>query len=155
MKSHTMAYFTLEECTRSDTARRLKIDNTPSAGIVAHITESIEHLLNPLREAWSMHCAREHHDTPAIRVSSGYRCEALNRAVGGVPNSAHCTGYAFDLIPCNGRMADFRDFCRDFLADKAFDQLISEKESAPGVPSWMHVGYKGPGGKQRRQFLVL
>lgn len=150
-----MKYFTWKECTHSDTARRLGIDNQPNAEIRAHITETVDRLLDPLREAWSDRCRQSGLGTPAIRISSGYRCEALNRAVGGVPNSAHRTGYAFDLIPCNGRMADFRDFCRGFLADRAFDQLISEKESAPGVPSWMHVGYRGPGGEQRRQFLVL
>ncbi|OUQ49614.1 hypothetical protein B5E60_13355 [Alistipes sp. An116] len=33
------------------------------------------------------------HSDTALRILSGYRCEALNRAVGGMPNSAHCTGY--------------------------------------------------------------
>lgn len=150
-----MTYFTLDECTRSDTARRLGIDNTPNADIEAHITESIEQLLDPLREAWAERCRVDGYGTPAIRVSSGYRCEALNQAVGGVPTSAHCSGYAFDLIPCNGQMVAFRDFCRDFLDQRLFDQLISEKENASGVPSWMHIGYKGPNGIQRRQFLVL
>lgn len=150
-----MLYFTLEECTRSDTARRLGIDNTPNPEIVAHITESVEQLLDPLREAWADLCARSRLGTPALRVSSGYRCVALNRAVGGVSTSAHCAGYAFDLIPVNGRMAAFRDFCRDFLDGRPFDQLISEKETSPGIPSWMHVGYKSLRGEQRRQFLVL
>lgn len=79
----------------------------------------------------------------------GSRCQVLNRAVGGMPNSAHCTP------PCNGLTADFRDLYSEFQTNRFFDQLISEKEISPGIPSWMHVGYEGPGGEQRRQFFVL
>ena len=77
-------------------------------------------------------------------------------AVGGSSTSAHCHGYAFDLVPVNGQMRAFKRFCRDFLAGRAFDQLISEGEDDHGVPSWMHVGYKHPDGKrQRRQYLSM
>ena len=77
-------------------------------------------------------------------------------AVGGSSTSAHCHGYAFDLVPTNGQMRAFKRFCRDFLAGRAFDQLISEGEDDHGVPSWMHVGYKHPDGKrQRRQYLSM
>ena len=47
-------------------------------------------------------------------------------AVGGSDTSAHCHGYAFDLVPVNRQMRAFKRFCRDFLAGRAFDQLISE-----------------------------
>lgn len=57
--------------------------------------------------------------------------------------------------PCNGLTADFRDLYSEFQTNRFFDQLISEKEISPGIPSWMHVGYEGPGGEQRRQFFVL
>ena len=57
-------------------------------------------------------------------------------AVGGSDTSAHCHGYAFDLVPTNGQMRAFKRFCRDFLAGRAFDQLISEGEDDHGVPSW-------------------
>lgn len=46
-----MKYFTMEECTRSDTAKAKGIDNTPGAAHKAHIVESIETLIDPLREA--------------------------------------------------------------------------------------------------------
>ena len=69
-------------------------------------------------------------------------------AVGGSDTSAHCHGYAFDLVPT---MRAFKRFCRDFLAGRAFDQLISEGEDDHGVPSWMHVGYKHPDGKRQRR----
>lgn len=89
-------------------------------------------------------------------ISSGYRGPELNAAVGGSSTSAHCHGYAFDLVPTNGKMREFKRFCREFLADKSFDQLISEKENDQGVPNWMHVGYKHPDGvRQRRQYLSM
>lgn len=121
-----MRYFTLQECINSDTAKARGIDNTPGAEHEAHI------------------------------ISSGYRGPKLNAAVGGSSTSAHCHGYAFDLVPTNGKMREFKRFCRTFLADKAFDQLISEKENDQGVPNWMHVGYKHPDGvRQRRQYLSM
>ena len=72
-------------------------------------------------------------------------------AVGGSSTSAHCHGYAFDLVPVNRQMRAFKRFCRDFLAGRAFDQLISEGEDSHGIPSWMHVGYKHPDGKRQRR----
>lgn len=150
-----MKYFTLEECTRSETARKKNIDNTPLPEIEAHIVESIETLIDPLREAWGDYCTRNGLGKAGIRISSGYRGPELNKAVGGSSTSAHCHGYAFDLVPTNGKMKEFKRFCRDFLADKAFDQLISEGEDSSGMPSWMHVGYKHPNGDQRREFLSM
>ena len=89
-------------------------------------------------------------------LPSGYRGPKLNAAVDGSSTSAHCHGYAFDLVPTNRKMREFKHFCRAFLADKAFDQLISEKENDQGVPNWMHVGYKHPDGvRQRRQYLSM
>ena len=140
-----MKYFTLEECYRSSTAAAKGIDNTPTPEIEAHIVESIETLIDPLREAWEAHCRQNGLGKVGINISSGYRGPALNKAVGGSFTSAHCHGYAFDLVPVNRQMRAFKRFCRDFLAGRAFDQLISEG------PSWMHVGYKHPDGKRQRR----
>ena len=52
-----MKYFTMEECIHSKVVRERGIDNTPSPEIEAHITESVESLLDPLREAWEA-CSR-------------------------------------------------------------------------------------------------
>lgn len=150
-----MKYFDIPECTRSETAKAKGIDNTPEPKHLAHIVEAIETLLDPLRETWGDYCHDAGLGTPGIRVSSGYRGPALNAAVGGSITSAHCHGYAFDLIPLNGKMADFKSFCRRFLADRPFDQLISEGENEDGLPSWMHIGYKSPRSEQRRQFLFM
>lgn len=151
-----MKYFTIQECVRSAKAVEKHIDNTPSPEIEAHLRETVERLADPLREAWAVYCTENGLGTPAIHVSSGYRCPALNKAVGGVPTSAHCFGYALDLQPLNNQMRAFKRFCREFLADKDFDQLISEGEKPDGRPSWMHVGYKHPDGvTQRKQLLSM
>lgn len=151
-----MKYFTMEECTRSSVARARAIDNQPDAMQQAHIVETVERLLDPLRESWSRYCEARGLGTPQIRISSGFRSPALNRAVGGSSTSAHCLGYAFDLVPCNGRLADFKHFCREFLATTGdFDQMISESETPDGTPAWIHVGYRNAAGRQRRQLLSM
>ena len=151
-----MKYFTMQECIYSSTAVARGIDNTPSPEIEAHIVESVEMLLDPLREAWDNYCNRNNLGKGGINISSGYRCPELNAAVGGSSTSAHRYGYAFDLVPTNRQMRTFKRFCREWLAGRAFDQLISEGEDESGMPSWMHVGYKHPDGvQQRRQFLSM
>ena len=150
-----MKYFSIRELIRSETALRLGLDNTPSDEHLANLKQLVDLLLDPLREAWGAECARRGFGDPALIVTSGYRGFRLNEAVEGSATSAHCCGSAADLVARNGRMADFRDFCRAWLADKPFDQLISEKESADGTPVRIHIGYKNRRGTQRRQCLIF
>ncbi len=83
----TMKHFTLNELTRSATAERLGIDNTPDATHVANLTRLVDRVLDPAREAFGA----------PIYVNSGYRCPELNRAVGGAVRSYHLQGRAADL----------------------------------------------------------
>lgn len=80
-------FFTLEEFTRSTTAKRLKIDNTPDDEVIRNIQYGVQMILDPLRRMIN---------TPII-ITSGYRCAKLNKAVGGVANSWHTKGNAADL----------------------------------------------------------
>lgn len=80
-------YFTLQEFIKSTTAARLKIDNTPSAEILRNLEYGVQMVLDPLRRI---------HQKPII-ITSGYRCEKLNKAVGGVANSWHTKGNAADI----------------------------------------------------------
>ena len=80
-------YFTLDELVRSTEATARGIDNTPSAEAEARLDILAERLLDPLRELWGA----------PLSVSSGYRCVALNAAVGGAPNSQHLRGEAADI----------------------------------------------------------
>lgn len=80
-------YFTLEELTKSSTAARLKIDNTPTTEILKNLQYGVDMVLDPLRRI---------HQQPVV-ITSGYRCEKLNKAVGGVSNSWHQKGNAADI----------------------------------------------------------
>lgn len=80
-------YFTLQEFIKSATAARLKIDNTPTNEIIRNLQYGVSMVLDPLRRI---------HQQPII-ITSGYRCEKLNKAVGGVANSWHTKGNAADI----------------------------------------------------------
>lgn len=139
-----MKYFSISELTHSAKAKELHIDNTPfSYEVVNNLTDLTENLLDPIREAWN---------APII-ITSGYRSDALNRAVGGSKTSAHRYGLAADVVPEN--MADFDKFVafvKDYLKDKEYDQLILEQKSGS---RWLHIGYKSADGKQRTQNLKI
>lgn len=137
-------YFTLEEFTRSDTARQLGIDNTPTPEHVQNLSDMCNDLLDPLREAWGS----------ALIVSSGYRGYRLNKAVKGSTTSAHCYGLAADLVPANGDIKGFKAFVPQFLkeSEKKYDQWIDEKNLKGN--EWGHIGYKDRKGRQRKQNLI-
>ena len=136
-------HFTLEELTASTTAVKLGIKNTPTDIEIGHLRMLCVYLLEPLRQAWGS----------GINVTSGFRCEKLNNKVGGSKTSAHRLGYAADIVPSNGKMAEFKAFVKAYLQayDKAFDQCIDEKK---GTSEWIHIGLVSPTGEQRRQFLI-
>ena len=131
-------YFTLKELCASETATKKKIDNFPSFTIVEHLKEMTENILEPLRVAWGS----------SINVTSGYRCDALNKAVGGVSTSAHRLGWAADLVPGNGKIDEFGKFVKEWLIRNRirFDQIIFEQS---GKTKWLHVGFKSSTGSQR------
>lgn len=148
-----MANFTIGELIQSSTASRLGIDNNPTPIVRVHLTETIT-LLESIRAEWEEYCAEHSLGTPAIRVSSGYRSPELNKAVGGVKNSAHVLGYAADLIPVNGMQDEFEKFMSEVFSKKgyAYDQIIIEWSK---TSRWIHVGYKRADGKQRRMCFHL
>ena len=87
-----MKYFKIEELTHSATATAQGIANVPSAEAVRNLELLTKCVLDRIREHWGR----------PIVVSSGYRCEALNEAVGGVKNSYHRLGMAADIYPVRG-----------------------------------------------------
>lgn len=121
----------LQECTKSQTAIRLGIENTPSE-------EAIDSLIRIAREVFQP--LRDHYRLP-IGVSSGYRSEELNRAIGGVSSSQHCKGEALDIdADIYGGLTNKQVF--DYIRDNLeFDQLIWEFGDE-STPDWVHVSYK-------------
>ena len=136
-KDIIMKYFSISEMTRSDTAKRLGIDNTPSYEIKKNLTLFIEKVLDPIREDWG---------SPII-VSSGYRCPELNKAVGGVKTSGHLYGYCADL-QVKGDLRKFSNFVIEWMKEHQmkWDQIIWEKS---GNVTWLHFCWIGKDGKQR------
>jgi len=131
-----MKYFTIKELTRSTTARLRGIDNTPSQQVINNLTALVDNVLDPLREAWGM----------PIHVNSGYRCKALNEAVGGVPASQHMLGEAADITvgtPTLNRHL----YAMLRRLNLPVDQAINEHDF-----SWIHVSY-GP--RHRRHYFAI
>ena len=136
-KDIIMKYFSISEMTRSNTARRLGIDNTPSDDIKKNLTLFIEKVLDPIREDWG----------GPISVSSGYRCPELNAKVGGAKTSGHQYGFCADL-QVKGDLRKFSNFVKDWMKNHkmSFDELLYE--SSGGV-TWLHFCWIGKDGKQR------
>lgn len=128
-----MKYFTINELTKTSTG----ISNIPNAEQIANLTYLVENLLDKAREQLGM----------PITVTSGYRSEKVNKAVGGVATSQHTKGEAVDLV-C-------RDNARLFniLKTMTFDQLIWEKGNSI-QPAWVHVSLKR-NGNNRKQIIRL
>lgn len=80
-------FFTLNELTKSSTASRYHIDNTPSAEIIQNLQYGVDMVLDPLRRLYGK----------PIIITSSYRCPELNKRVGGVANSWHTQGNAADI----------------------------------------------------------
>ena len=136
-------YFELEELLRSDTAINNHIENLPSWEIIENLKELRDKILNPLREAWGS----------PIHVNSGYRCKALNdRLYGASKTSVHMRGWAADLVPANGEIDMFIDFCKEWFKDKDFDQVIIEMSSKS---RWIHVGLYNNAGQQRKLLFTM
>ena len=137
-----MKYFTIEELCQSETAEKLKIDNSPTEEIIEHLTLLVDCLLDPLREAWG---------SPII-INSGYRCPLLNKAVGGSKTSSHMSGWSVDMRPKNGKMEEFKRFVIDFIKTRFWDQCILEKS---GNVEWVHLSLYNNSGKQRMMIFSL
>ena len=134
-------HFTLDELCASATAKAKGIINKPDVSQIINLVYLGAYVLEPLRVALG----------EPIKISSGFRCQALNKAVGGVANSQHCKGQAADLC-IDGDMDKGKrwfDYIRKHLD---FDQLIWE-HNAQGV-YWVHVSFVHPDfGKNRRQVI--
>jgi len=130
-------HFNLDEMTDSQTAVRLSIDEqfSPPESIKQNLTDLCIHVLEPIRTLT---------ESP-IRISSGFRCERLNEAIGGAKTSQHVKGQAVDFT------------CKDFTveelytiikqSDILFDQLIQE------FGRWVHISYCNTEAENRLQCL--
>ena len=135
-------WFKLEEFLISKTAKKKSIDNFPSWEVVEHLSE-LAWFLDDIRDVWGS----------GIIITSGFRCEALNKAVKGVKTSIHKIGYAADIYPSNGKFEEFKIVVKNWIEDKNFDQCIIEKNS--NDDQWIHIGLYNNKGQQRHELFNL
>lgn len=119
--------FTLEELCVTNTG----IDNIPDNEAILNLSELIKNVLQPLRNIYGV-----------IHINSGFRSKSVNKAVGGVQTSSHCTGEAADISGSDN--AKLFNLIRDKFI---FDQLIWEGGDDE-QPKWIHVSYKSQGNRE-------
>ena len=141
MKIPVTMHFTIEELFASATAKAKGIDNTPNMQQMINLVYLAAYVLEPLRMAM---------DEP-IKIGSGFRCQKLNKAVGGVYNSQHMKGQAADIC-IDGDIAKGKRWFNYIKDHLSFDQLIWE-HNAKGT-YWVHVSFVFPDfGKNRHQVI--
>lgn len=136
-----MKYFTLRELTHSDVALQNDIVNLPphnEAGEVYYnLTVLVDKLLDPIHERFAV---------PMI-ITSGYRCEKVNKLVGGVDNSQHMKGQAVDFWFPGFRQREMIEAFFEIAEEFDFDQLVYYKKRG-----FIHISYNR--GNNRHQIII-
>ena len=141
MNTPVTMHFTIEELYASATAKAKGIDNKPSTQQMINLVYLAAYVLEPLRVAMK----------EPIKIGSGFRCEKLNKAVGGVYNSQHMKGQAADLC-IDGDIQKGRKWFNYIKNHLPFDQLIWEHNSKGTY--WVHVSFVYPDfGKNRHKVI--
>ena len=131
--------FSLIELTKSQTAERKGIDNTPSTEHQDNLKSLCTHVLQPIRD----------HFSRVVSISSGYRSPELCTAIGSKITSQHAKGEAADFEIFGVSNKELADYINEELE---YDQLILEywKESDPNS-GWVHCSYSK--NDNRKQYL--
>lgn len=133
-----MKFFTIKELTKSDVAKRSKINNIPTKQEEQNLIALVDNILDPLREAYGK----------PIIVTSGFRCERLNKLVKGSKTSQHRFGQAADIRTIEDtREENKKLFDLIIELNLPFDQLIDEYNY-----DWVHVSYSS---RNRKQILHI
>lgn len=131
-------HISYKEATRSATALRLGIENVPNEYELQNMEMVAKKVFEPLREAV---------DAP-IKINSFFRCEELNKAIGGSTKSQHCQGRAIDIDDVYGNVSNA--FMYYYIKDNLdFDQLIWEFGTDHN-PDWVHVSYVDADSNRKR-----
>lgn len=124
--------FSWSEFTKSDTAKRLRINNAITDWDVRdNIKALVENVLQPLRDAWG----------GPIFINSGYRCKELNEAVGGVATSQHTKGEASDCGVTD-----------PYALAKLLLHMNLDFDQCGVYASFVHISYKREGENRRQVF---
>jgi zinc D-Ala-D-Ala carboxypeptidase len=123
---------------KSNTALRLGIENKPGEYELQNMELIAEKVFEPLRKAVN----------GPIKINSFYRCEKLNKAIGGSSKSQHCQGRAIDIDDIYGYVSN--SYMYHYIKDNLdFDQLIWEFGTEEN-PDWIHVSYVDADSNRKR-----
>lgn len=147
----SVKYFTLQEMCRSsylEAAMRAGINPEPDGHAIEALRMLCVHVLDPLRMMWQ---------APII-INSGYRCEWINKKVGGAVHSQHIRGQAADIRPWSSNNCPDPSLNRKLLGTILqsgidFDQLIAEGCESKGYPQWLHISFVSKT-QNRHQFIL-
>jgi zinc D-Ala-D-Ala carboxypeptidase len=133
--------FTLEELIQSGAAEAAAIKNIPTNAEALNLTALAENILQPIRD----------HFKRPVTITSGYRCQKLNRLIGGQPDSQHMKGQAADIKIAGVKNSDIYQFIFNNLR---FDQVIAEQlYKKDGSAGWVHVSYSPAHRKEGLSYL--
>lgn len=122
--------FTIDELCYSDIANQKKINNVPYLAITYNnLMRLVVDVLQPLRNYLKK----------PVKVTSGYRCHDLNKAVNGAWNSQHQVGEAVDITVTGYLPIQLADLIKQLKLP--YDQMIIE-------PSWLHISLKSTGNRK-------
>ena len=131
-------HISYKEATRSVTAMRLGIDNTPNEYQLQNMELIAKNIFEPLRKAVG----------GPIKINSFMRVEKLNQAIGGSSRSQHCQGRAMDLDDTYGHWTNAEMY--HYIKNKLdFDQIIWEFGTDEN-PDWVHVSYVDADSNRKR-----
>lgn len=122
-------HFKLSEFTKSNTATRLGIDNTPEQWHIDNMIDLCKYVLEPVRL----------HFKKPVRVNSGYRSPELCQAIGSSPRSNHTIGAAADIEIYGVPNIKIFEFIAKHLN---FKELIAEYFGPNPNDGWVHVAYQ-------------
>lgn len=137
--------FTMEELTASATAKRLKIDNTPTVEVRDSLERLTKTILQPIRDKWGK----------PIIVTSGYRCSNLNKAVGGAKSSQHMYGEAADFKAANiAENGELYQLIKNMVDSGkiVIGQCIWEYGNSKN-PQWIHISLQNA--KHKNEFFRI
>ena len=130
----------LKECLRSETAKRLGVNNQPhEEWVIENLKAVAKNVFQPLRDGIGV----------PVYVSSGYRSPELNEAIGGSKRSQHMEGRALDLDADVYGGTTNGDIFRYILNNLEFDQMVWEFGDEDN-PDWVHVSYVHGGDNRGR-----
>lgn len=135
--------FVLSEFTKSATAERLGIDNTPQGEHLENLQNVVDNICQPVRE---------HFDKPVI-ITSGYRSPELNEVIGGSSSSQHCKGEAVDFEIAGVSNKALAEWVSE---NCEYDQLILEfYNPTEGENSgWVHASLRMDGNNRKQKLIA-